>query len=349
MKNKSLVLIILTLSAAIVAAIICHYKGDEWEEEVRSLLYTINRDSVPSFATEMVDEKGIPYVYYAPQNGISAGTKYNATIVCNYAIQYINQYSDTKDSTNLLAFNNCIEWLSTNMHKEDNYALYRFNWQQPWYPSVKAPFTSGMTSGRAIEAFTLAYLFYHDNIYLDYANQLLRGYFIPIQHGGFTYKDSDRWWYEEVADTNLNTPKILDGHIYAIQGVQKLWLITKQYSARLVIKNGLNALKQSLPEYDAGNGAIFYDADKKIADKKYHKILTGQMLQLYKTTGDPLFQHYYEKWNAPMQRTYVVRIFKEWSRSGIILFFMTAVLIGMILFIGYKVLNSSFEKRKILF
>ena len=345
MKNRILLLFILAFTSFIFSALVCHYKGDKWEEEVRNILYQIKRDSVPSFATEMIDEKGIPHVYYAPQNGISAGTQYNATIVANYAILYYNQFSETPDSAVLLKFNNCIEWLSENMHTEGNFALYRFNWQQPWYPAVKENFTSGMTSGRAIEAFTLAFAIYKDSIYLNRANQLLRGYYLSIRQGGFTYKDSGRWWYEEVADTNLNTPKIIDGHIYAIQGVQKLWLITKQDSAWLVIKNGLDALKHDLPDYDAGNGVIFYDADKKIADKKYQKILTSQMLQLYKTTGDPVFNNYYKKWAAPMQRTYVARIFNEMNRSGIILYFALIAICGAILLIAYKLVNSLMMKK----
>lgn len=325
---------------------VCHYKGDAWEENVRTILYQINRDSVPSYATEKLDDKGIPFVYYAPQNGISAGTQYNATIVANYAILYYNQFSETLDSALLLKFYNCIEWLSENMHTEGNYALFRFNWQQPWYPAVKENFTSGMTSGRSIEAFMLAFALNKDSIYLDHANKLLRGFYVPIQQGGFTYKDSARWWYEEVADTNLNTPKIIDGHIFAIQGVQKLWLITKQDSAWMVIKNGLDALKHNLPNYDAGNGVIFYDADKEIADKKYQKILTTQMLQLYTSTGDPVFNDYYQKWSAPMQRTYVARIFNEMNRSGIVLYLLIAGIFFTILFIGYQVINSPFTKPR---
>jgi hypothetical protein len=337
MPNRHVVLGILIVAAFLFSAIVCHFKGDEWEDDVRVVLYSIKRDTVPSYATDHVDTTGVPFVYYAPQNGISAGTRYNATIVANYAINYYNQFSQTNDSAFLVKFDNCIDWLLKNMTRKEHYALFQFDWQQPWYPSVKAPFTSGMTSGRAIEAFVLAYSLHNDSTYLDKSLQLLRGFYQPIQLGGFTYKEPQGWWYEEVADSNGNTPKIIDGHIYAIQGVQKLWEVTNNDSAKTVITKGLQALKNKLPEYDAGNGVIYYDADKKVADKKYQRILATQMLQLYNSTGDPVFQHYYKKWSAPMERTYIVRIFTEMNRSGIVLFLFLAFAIGIILYIGYKV------------
>jgi hypothetical protein len=323
----------LFISAIIIAVIICHFNGDVWEEKIRTVLYTIKRDSVPSFATEMTDAKGVPYVYYAPQNGIAAGTQYNATIVANYAINYYNNFSETKDSTQLDKFINCVHFLQDSVTTKYNAGFYIFNWQQPWYPNVKAPFTSGMTSGRAIEVFVDAFKLYKDSAYLKQAKSLLRGFYIPIQYDGFTYMQTEGWWYEEIAHKNVVTPHILDGHIFAILGVQKLYKQTHDDSALFIVQKGLAALKYQLPLSNAGDGKIYYDIHKKVADKKYQKILTGQMQQLWLTTNDSTFLSYYKKWNAPMQQDYMLRVVKEKNISGMVLFVIIFLITGLFLFI----------------
>lgn len=332
----------LIMTALLLAATLCQYKGDAWEEKVRKVLYNITGDTIPSFSTTLTDKDGIPYVQYAPENGIAAGTQYNATIVGNYAIDYHDQFMQTGDSAVIYKFRNCINWLSTNMTKENDHGIFIFNWQQPWYPLVKTPFTGGMTSGRAIEAFIGAYKIYKDSIYLNQARLLRNGYYLAIHDGGFTYKDPQGWWYEELADTNLHTPKILDGHIYALQGIQKLWQLTKHDSDLLIVNNGIAALKHDLPFYDAGNGRIYYDVYKKLADQHYQEILANQMMELWQSTRDSVFYRYYKKWNAPLQRPYLLRILKERNRSGILLYLFITFVFSITLFIGYKLI---FEKK----
>ncbi len=342
-NNRKVKFALQLLVAIVVSVIICNYQGDVWEEKVRGILYQLKNDSVPSYATEFIDEKGIPYVRYAPENGIAAGTKYNATIVANYAIAHYEQYEKKKDTLALSHFKNCIQWLFNEMQPVANAALFIFNWQQPWYPAVKNPFTSGMTSGRAIEAFVLAFKQTGDSIYLFQSQKLLRGFYIPIEQGGFTYFNKNGWWYEEVADKNLQTPKILDGHIYAIQGVQKLWQITKDDSAQQVIKQGMDALITALPLYDGENDTLYYDAYQKKADKKYRKILTRQMHELWETTNNPVFLNYYNKWRAPINAHYVKRIFQEKNVSGITLF----LFVTTILFFAIHLLTKLVSKKRL--
>jgi hypothetical protein len=313
---------LLLLLAFVLAMFVSNYSGEFWEEKVRIGLYKIKGDSIPSFATELVDRNGIPFVSYSPENNITPGTHYNATIVANYSIEYFNKYQQQKDTFYLQQFNHCINWLKDNVTKNNNQALYYFNWRQAWYPLVKGKFTSGISSGRAIEALLMAYQLSKDTSAFQLAQQLMRGYYLPVQRGGFTYQEKDGWWYEELADSSLQTPRILDGHIYALLGVQKLWELTKQDSAKLLVDKGLQALKYQLAFYDAGNEIIYYDIYKKQADKKYQHILVQQMKELWQITGDTTFKNYYNKWSKPLNKPYLVRIVKEKNRSGLISFFL---------------------------
>jgi len=320
----------------IVAAIVVEFTGETLEEPVRKLLYEIKGDSVPVYSKVIVDDKGVPYVDYAELKGYTAGKQYNATIVCNYANDYYQQYKESGDKDQYQKFFNCVGWLKKELTYLEDAALFIFQWRQPWYDSVGVPFTSGMTSGLAINVFTNSFHLTKDSSYLELCRLLTNGYFIPVSDGGFTYKRSDGWWYEELADTSMHTPFILDGHIFAITGLHTYWQLTKNDSAYKAINEGLRALKSWLPYYDMGNGKMYYDIYKNPADKHYQKLLIQQMKQLYDISGDEVFLTYHKKWKAPLQRPYVYRIMKERNISGFVLF-------GLIFLFAFTLLLMSFR------
>lgn len=330
---------LILLASMLLAALLCHFKGDEWENRIRFTFYRISGDSIPAYSKVLTDSNGVPYVAYAPLNGVAPGIQHNSTIVGNYAVDYYNSYNKTKDTATLLKFRHCVNSLIDSITKKDGHALYVFYWQQPWYDSVKAPFKCGMTSGRAIEAFTYAFGVFHDSAYLNAAHSLLSGYFLPIQKGGFTYQDDSGWWYEELADSNAHTPHILDGHIYAVTGVQKFWLLTKNDSAKIIVDRGLAGLKSALPRYDAGDGAVYYDNYKKLADQSYHELLAAQMKQLWESTGDSVFLNYHKKWIAPLEAPYLVRVVKLRNRSGYLLYLLCTASIAILLTIGLRLFS----------
>lgn len=308
---------------------------------VRSTLYSFTNDSVPVYSTEQVDEKGIPYVDYKTLNGITPGKQYNPTIVCIYALDYHNKFLQEKDSTLLVQFFNCAGWLLDNLIKKENHALYIFNWQQPWYDSVGVPYASGMTSGLAIKVFDQAYRLAGDERYFHYARMLLRGFYLPVSSGGFTYKDNDGWWYEELADTAMHTPRILDGHIFAVEGLYDHVQLTKNDSATFLFNKGIAVLKSRLHLYDIGNGWSYYDAYRLPADRKYHRILTSQMKTLYEMTGDVFFLRYYKKWNKPLRRSYVRSMVEDRNLSGITLFIITWFVCWLFLLLIIKLVRPS--------
>lgn len=334
---KYIYIIIISIATA---ALICQYKGDVWEENLRQALYRLSNDSIPNYAKTIVDDKGIPYIRYKEVNGIHPGDEYNPTIVSNYAIDYFKLIEEKTDTSATRKFKNCINWLADNINYKDSFALYEFNWRQPFYDSVGVPWTSGMTSGRAIEAFICAYKSDHKQEYLDHASALLRGYYQPIYAGGFTYKESNGWWYEEFADSSMHTPRILDGHIYAVAGVNKLLELTNNDSAAFIVDQGIKALKKYLPYYDIGNGWSYYDAYHKTSDKAYHTLLTNQMKELWEMTNDPFFKTYYQNWSKPLNRPYIYRILKEKNRSGIMLFCVMVCLLFAVLFWGLKLIDK---------
>lgn len=318
-KTSRIVLLVSVLGGGLIAWLFCNRHGDAWEEYVRDGLYALSNDSIPDFDVDRVDSLGVPYTYYPTQNGITPGNQYNATIVCNYALQYFDSLQHTSDSAILRRFLHCVSWLRQHMERHDDYALFRFYWQQPWYDSVKAPFTSGMTSGLALQVLLKAHHLQPDTALLQDAALLLNGFAITVEAGGFTYQEPAGWWYEEIADTGRHTPRILDGHLFAMLGLNYYYRQTRSQQAMQYFKEGENALKYYLPFYDVGKGEIGYDIYGKPADKKYKRIITGQLKQLFDITADSAYWHYYRQWRAPMERPYVYRAIRDHNRSGLLL------------------------------
>jgi hypothetical protein len=50
----------------------------------------LTADSIPDYDVDHIDSLGIPYTWYPEQNGITPGNQYNATIICNYALNYFD-------------------------------------------------------------------------------------------------------------------------------------------------------------------------------------------------------------------------------------------------------------------
>lgn len=329
----------LILVAALASTLLLHFTGDRWEEYVRKGLYQLKGEKVPAESAEYVDSLGVPYVVYDSLNGVNPGKQYNPTIVALYGIRYYEGYRDG-DSSLRSSLINTANWLRDHRTLKGDASLYQFNWQQPWYDSVGVPYTSGMSSGMAMQVMRYAFNTTKDSSYLRAAQSLLRGFFISVQEGGFTYKYPDGWWYEELADTAMHAPFILDGNLYAIIGVHAFMEKTHNDEAALVVRKGVDRLKNVLPLYDAGDGRIYYDRYGKLADKKYQRTIAGQMLQLYHISNDPLFLQYHNKWNAPLMRTYVLRIVEQRNVSGIILLLLLLTVFYLVFSVAVRLFNA---------
>jgi hypothetical protein len=75
------------------------------------------------------------------------------------------------------------------------------------------------------------------------ASLLLSGFNVPIDSGGFTYKEKYGWWYEELADRSKHTPRILDGHLFALLGLYDYYQISGDSMALHYFNQGAASLK----------------------------------------------------------------------------------------------------------
>jgi hypothetical protein len=319
-----------TIGIAVISVLLAilsgEFVGKKVEEKIRRSFYALRGDSIPQFIVEYTDSLGVPFVFYAEENGIRPGYQRNATTVATYALQYFDRAQNGSSSQAKKRFVHCAKWLNENITHRKGHGLYVFPWRQPWYPQIDSFFTSGMSSGLALEVFAKAHQLTGDSTYWFAGKQLVRGYYLPIQQGGFTIQNPYGWWYEEFADTSCNTPRVFDGHLFAVLGLHA-WIQHDESndSAAFLLDMGVKAALVNLEKYDAGNGAVFYDASRKLADNKYQQVLAHQLNRMYTISGQSAFKELSLRLNKKLNRPFLLSSFSDGNRTGILTLCMLTV------------------------
>lgn len=237
-----------------------------------------------------VDEKGIPVVDYG-----DLGEHRNPVTVANYALKYYEEYKLGNENAKQL-FLNCAEFLANNLVDKGNYSVWEYNFPLSIY-NLTPPWRSAMAQGLGIQVLAYAYTITGEKGYLEKAKKALNAFFVKVQDGGVTIKENEGWWYEEYADENGKTSRVLNGMIFALFGLYEYYKITGDVDAKLLFDKGVLSVKNHLHEYDA-NCWTYYDTLGNLASIDYHKIHVAQMLDLYNITRDEFFKNYYEKWSG---------------------------------------------------
>lgn len=177
-----------------------------------------------------VRENGIPITIYP-----DLGPQINPVNIAQQALTYWD-----KGQYNL--FLKIANWFCENTLEHDSFAVWQY--QFPWKSyNMTPPWVSGMAQGLAVDVLGRAYHLTGNEIYLNTAKKALKAFLVPIEEGGVRTED---WWYEEYADVGGKNPRVLNGMIYALQGIYNFWIITGDSLAKMIFDNGLSSLKKNL-------------------------------------------------------------------------------------------------------
>ena len=260
------------------------------------------QNEVDRFQGSLVyDKNGIPFYNYSYTGHYSIGLQGNPHAVVQHALSLYKQYNEKSNETAKLYFINNVNWLvNTNMLKNNgSFSSYEypFSWKNGNH-TVEPPWRNGMANGEALNPLIKAYQLTGNTTYRDTAKSLLNSFYVDVNDGGVTYKTPDSgWWYEEYASRNTTKePRVLNGMVHALLGINEYFKMTSDPSAKFLLDQGILALKNDLPKYD-NNGTSFYDRLGWPANSFYKSLHVVQMKQLYELTNDPIFKDYYEKWN----------------------------------------------------
>jgi len=193
---------------------------------------------------------------------------------------------------------NCVDWLVKNLHKKESFSVWEYAF--PWkIYNLNPPWVSGMAQGLGIKVLVLAYKETGNEEFIKLAFDALKAFIVPVEEGGVLQVDENDggYWYEEYANSSSVRSYVLNGHIFALEGIYELYMLTKDNLAWKLFQEGINELKRHVHEYDSGSWT-YYDRLKNMANWKYHNLHIKQMKYLYKITGDVLFRKYQSKWKG---------------------------------------------------
>jgi heparosan-N-sulfate-glucuronate 5-epimerase len=288
-SNSVMIFLLFTLFAFFMYTSVQAIEDSELKKEVNRF-----SDSL------LFDKKGVPYYNYSYAGHNSIGLQGSPHAVSNHALTLYKQYLRTSNETAKGYFINNVDWLvNTNMLKNNGSFLtyeFSFPWRNGAY-TIEPPWRNGMVNGEALSPLVKAYQLTGNKTYLDTAKRILNSFYIKVQDGGVTYKTpTSGWWYEEYASRNsTKEPRVLNGMIYAILGINEYYKDTNDTSARYLFDQGVLALKNDLPKYDY-NGTSYYDRLGFAANPFYQSLHVYQLGKLYILTHDPIFKFYHDKW-----------------------------------------------------
>lgn len=271
----------ITIAVLVLSLILSTYTEEFIRPWIVRLFNAVKGSKALSVEIEL-DERGIPITIYP-----ELGPQRNPVNIAQYGLVYWDEGKKEQ-------FLNIANWLVENVSYRDGFAVWEYKF--PWKSyNMIPPWVSGMAQGLGVEVLGRAYHLTGKDLYLEVAKKALKALQVPIEKGGVRIDIGNGWWYEEYADLEGKNPRVLNGMIYALEGVYNFWSITGYEQAKMIFDKGVIALKASLPSYDA-LGWTYYDALGNIASKNYHHIHIRQMKWLYKVTGDPVYAHYAADW-----------------------------------------------------
>jgi len=172
------------------------------------------------------------------------------------------------------------------------------------------PWQSAFAQGRGISILLRGYQITDDKKYAEMAEKALIPFTKPVSEGGVT--SFTKWgpFYEEY--TAEVPTLVINGMIFSLCGVYDFVRVFPENKlARKIYENGIQTLKNILPEYDLGYWSRYnlckaeWYPEVDPATIGYQRLHITQLKMLYRLTGEQLFKEYAERfkkqdnlWNA---------------------------------------------------
>lgn len=163
---------------------------------------------------------------------------------------------------------------------------YEFAW--PVY-GLDSGWISGMAQGHAIEVLLAAHHLTSDPDYYELAIEAAEALNVPIEAGGTAVVLEKGIWFEEYAQPGAPPPFVLNGHMYALEGLGQLIKLEPRF--RSLFNEGIEALRHLVPLFDAGIWSM-YDLTGIPAQNSYQRVHASQLHQLFIWTGLEEFDTY---------------------------------------------------------
>jgi hypothetical protein len=303
------------------------FDDDFQAEELGRYYYTYFPSYLqPEFHPPEVDENGIPVSDFSKKLLIrgATGRHYSPLTVAHWVLGAFDDYLRTKNQDDYDLFLRRADWLVDNLCvTPEGVGYWYFPMDLGSLYNVRAPFASAMAQGYGLSGLMRAYQRTGRQVYLETAQKALKSFEVSVYDGGVMSKDEQgNVFFEEIP--SLPPHHILNGHIFALFGLHDYYRVTKSEQAKALFEAGVEAVRNRLPDYDAGFWSR-YGLDPNpnlwnhwnIASPIYQSVHIDQLRFLERITRDRTFGQWADRWEKQMQTpvrlllTLLVIVFKD--------------------------------------
>lgn len=185
-------------------------------------------------------------------------------------------------------------WLKDNFHTVDNnYGFWVFTNPSEAY-ELDPGWVSAMSQGMGVGVCLMAFNLTGDREFLKIVDLALKGFYVPVENGGFNREFNNGLWFEEYP-TKIPS-YTLNGFLFSIAGLYNFYENTGSDRAKALFENAAHTLSNNLEGY-LGNFTSYYSHKNifQYAKDSYHLIHINQLAWLYTVTGNVKFYDYSKK------------------------------------------------------
>jgi len=162
---------------------------------------------------------------------------------------------------------------------------------------IPAGARSALTAGDAMAALYATSLVTHDANMAWLAQQILPGFTVTVQQGGYKVTlGRSAAWFEEYAFPGVQPPRVLNGHIFAVIALKWYGQQTGNTTALHLAQLGVNGLVQSVHLY-TDHPISAYDLEQRGKICGYHYGDITLLRYFYSITHLKVFKYYADLWS----------------------------------------------------
>jgi len=215
------------------------------------------------------------------------------------ALAVFHTYLKTKSESDKNRFLKFVDWFYKNAEISDDLGVrWLTDVPLPQYKNP-GPWQSAFAQGRGISILLRGYQLTDDKKYAEMAEKALIPFTKPVSEGGVT--SFTKWgpFYEEY--TAEVPTLVLNGMIFSLCGVYDfVRVFPKNRLAKKIYENGIQTLKNILPEYDLDYWSRYnlckadWFPEIDPATIGYQRLHVSQLEMLHKLTKEEIFKRYAE-------------------------------------------------------
>jgi len=224
-------------------------------------------------------------------------------------------YLKTKSQNDKNRFLKFVDWFYQNAEINDDLgARWLTDVPLPQYKNP-GPWQSAFAQGRGISILLRGYQLTDEQKYAQMSKQALIPFTKPVSEGGVT--SFTKWgpFYEEY--TAEVPTLVFNGMIFSLCGVYDFVRVFPENKlARKIYEDGIQTLKNILPEYDLGYWSRYnlckaeWYPEIDPATVGYQRLHITQLEMLHKLTNEKIFQEYAEKFRKQDNLLNAIRMYK---------------------------------------